>query len=355
MVETWRAIDWDQIDLAYTYGTHANDSGQVKDQLKAALFNEYEKVFQMSHDRVQDKGRGNAQIASSATPDIGASLFDLIHITGSVGITGFVAANPGVERELIFDAAPLLTHHATLLNLPGGVNIQAAAGDRAVFRCEGNGAYPGASGNLWTCTKYTRADGMPVGRRGAASGGASGGILDVNSDNALATAGDLLYRGANNGSPRWGIEHQGFEYVSNAGGGGVGTLERVQRVFSRPEAAPNDFTGVDFTMDGAWHDASSPGDERLDCSSIIPSGARSVGFIFLFRTSVAYQFCLITGEENADTVTTYNRMIIYNQAVSQYNSGYFRVTLPDDDSRKLSYLIAANTNYLNMTIIDWGF
>ncbi len=58
------------------------------------------------------------------------------HVTGSTGpITDidFTDAVNGRWAWLIFDSTPTITHNATTLKLPGGANIVAAAGDRALF------------------------------------------------------------------------------------------------------------------------------------------------------------------------------------------------------------------------------
>jgi len=90
---------------------------------------------------------------------------DFHDITGSVTITSLEAVSIGTKKTLQLDAAPLLTHHATNLILPGLANIQGAAGDVAKF------VQIGASS--WCCTSYTKADGTAV------ASGAAGIILQV--------------------------------------------------------------------------------------------------------------------------------------------------------------------------------
>ena len=154
MTETWRNIDWDEIDTGYTYGTHANDSGLVKDQLKAALFDEYEKVLQMHHDRVQNVGL-EGSIPSATTPDIGAKIENILLVTGTTPITGFVTADAGATRELVFADVLTLTDGATLKIYPSGRrDIITAAGDWALVRSRGSGD--------WECIRYQRADGFPL-------------------------------------------------------------------------------------------------------------------------------------------------------------------------------------------------
>jgi hypothetical protein len=55
-----------------------------------------------------------------------------------------------MRRTVIFDGVLTLTHHATNNNLPGGLNITTAAGDRAEYWSDGTTVY---------CKSYTRADG----------------------------------------------------------------------------------------------------------------------------------------------------------------------------------------------------
>jgi len=85
---------------------------------------------------------------------------DFHDVTGTVTITSLEAVSVGATRVLQFDAACILTHHATDLILPGGANITTAAGDIAVFR-----EY--AAGD-WCCITYQRAADAP---------GAGGGVI----------------------------------------------------------------------------------------------------------------------------------------------------------------------------------
>jgi hypothetical protein len=93
-------------------------------------------------------------LASAATVNIGAGASNSQIISGAVTITAFDSIAAGAERELTFSGAPLLTHNGTSLILPGGKNIQAAAGDVATFRSLG-------SGN-WRCVKYLPGAKSPV-------------------------------------------------------------------------------------------------------------------------------------------------------------------------------------------------
>jgi hypothetical protein len=70
-------------------------------------------------------------IASATNTTVGTD-GNLFHITGSTTITDFTVP-AGTLFAVVFDDAPLLTHDGTKLVLPGGQNIQAAAGDKAIF------------------------------------------------------------------------------------------------------------------------------------------------------------------------------------------------------------------------------
>jgi len=350
MVEAWRDIDWDEIDASYPYGTHADDSGQVKDQLKSALFNEYEKVLQMHHERVQAAGL-KGTLGASATMDIAGEPEDYLVITGTASITTFSTASAGTRRSLEFSSNVSIIH-STNMQLPAGVDMYVLAGSVVHFRC--------VDGTVWRCTGIQRADGMPQGRRGVANGSADNGVLDIDSDNTLATAGDLLYRGANNGSARWGIDYDGNEWVSNMFNGGVGTLERALRVRFRSEliSTYDFYGGVDITMDGVTKDINSgPGgtDQRLSCASIMPAGT-DIGFFEMQCTSStnAGMYFIIMGEEDASANTTYNKLTATNPQINVYGNGHGAITMPSDGSLKLSYFCRAEMTNVRLTVLGWG-
>lgn len=77
---------------------------------------------------------------------------DLIDVTGNTGITAITLA-AGKWRTIRFTGTPLITNGASLV-LPGGINLQAAAGDLAVWR--------GYAGGIVRCVSYQRASGLPV-------------------------------------------------------------------------------------------------------------------------------------------------------------------------------------------------
>lgn len=90
-----------------------------------------------------------AVVASAGTTDIGAVGAETISISGTTTITAFGTIGSGTLRRLHFQGILTLTHNATSLILPGGANINTAAGDVAEFVSLG-------SGN-WRCTSYMRA------------------------------------------------------------------------------------------------------------------------------------------------------------------------------------------------------
>ena len=77
-------------------------------------------------------------IASAASIDIGAAASNTVIISGTAAITSLGTIAAGAIRYLRATGAFTLTHNATSLILPGGVNIVAAVGD--VFRMESLGA-----------------------------------------------------------------------------------------------------------------------------------------------------------------------------------------------------------------------
>lgn len=91
-------------------------------------------------------------IPSAATVNLDAATGNLVHVTGTTAITGFILA-AGAERDVVFDGVLTLTHSVSLL-LPSAASITTAAGDRATFR--------GDSGGAVRCMHYTRANGMAV-------------------------------------------------------------------------------------------------------------------------------------------------------------------------------------------------
>ena len=95
-----------------------------------------------------------ADIASSATTNIGAATGEYVRVTGATTITALGIAQAGTQREVTFASALTLTHNAASLILPTSADITTSAGDCATFRSEG-------AGN-WRCVKYQKADGTPL-------------------------------------------------------------------------------------------------------------------------------------------------------------------------------------------------
>ena len=100
--------------------------------------------------------KGADVVATGALPLMSdGNYFD---VTGSTTITSMddLGAD-GTIVTLHFDAAPLLTHHATNLILPGGINYQAAAGDEITFVNYSTGDY--------RCIGYSLASGETMATR----------------------------------------------------------------------------------------------------------------------------------------------------------------------------------------------
>lgn len=95
-----------------------------------------------------------ADIASAATTDLGAVEGFSHDITGTVTITSFGTVSAGIHKVVKFEGVLTLTHNATSLILPGGVNITTADGDVGWFTSEG-------SGN-WRCLSYVKATGKSI-------------------------------------------------------------------------------------------------------------------------------------------------------------------------------------------------
>jgi len=93
-------------------------------------------------------------VASASTCAIGAAASNYVNITGTTTITAFDTVSGPKVRYVKFAAALTLTHNATTLVLPGGVNITTAAGDRALLVTEG-------SGN-WVCWDFMPKNGHPL-------------------------------------------------------------------------------------------------------------------------------------------------------------------------------------------------
>lgn len=122
---------------ALTTVTVALDSGNLDSGLSAISYGIVAAVNpSIDADMVNRKGTA---VVSAATTDIWSIAGDYVHVTGATGpITSFgTAPYAGAQRTVIFDSTPSITHNATTLQLPGGLNIlAAAAGDRAIVRAD---------------------------------------------------------------------------------------------------------------------------------------------------------------------------------------------------------------------------
>lgn len=117
-----------------------------------------------------DLRAGSATMAAGATVDLGSAPTKKVAITGGNGVT-INSFGPGkhLERLVHFaNGGATIAHNATSLDLPGGTNIVARAGDRLHATSDG-------SGN-WRVHRYTRAIGL-----------ASGGPFRTGGYTALAT------------------------------------------------------------------------------------------------------------------------------------------------------------------------
>ncbi len=89
-----------------------------------------------------------ATVASAGTTNIGAATSQNVTVTGTTTITAFGTVAAGTFRRLVFSGILTLTHNATSLILPQGVNVVTAVGDslEAVSLGSGN----------WRVTNYQK-------------------------------------------------------------------------------------------------------------------------------------------------------------------------------------------------------
>lgn len=141
-----------------------------------------------------------AALASAATVNIGAITDgEYIHITGVATINAFDVVAAGVERTLVFDGVLTLTHNATTLILPGGVNIVTAAGNMLVFVSEGSGnwrlksrsnaAAAGANADITSLTGLSTPLSIAQGGTSATTAAAARAALGAAAIGAFAAAG----------------------------------------------------------------------------------------------------------------------------------------------------------------------
>jgi len=97
-------------------------------------------------------GKGQTTIktlAGGSTTDIGGENSLVVAVTGTPTITS-LGTNYNGPRFVLFTGVAVVTHNATLINLPGAANITTAAGDSLI-------AVPNSTGNGWEVISFTRA------------------------------------------------------------------------------------------------------------------------------------------------------------------------------------------------------
>lgn len=81
----------------------------------------------------------STDIVAAATTNLANLTGNTVTITGDTTITGFGTIPAGMVVNIIFSGSPSITHHATTNILPGGVDQQMEAGDRAILVSHGSG------------------------------------------------------------------------------------------------------------------------------------------------------------------------------------------------------------------------
>jgi len=118
-----------------------------------ATFDDYMRTIFAFIAQLRDgKASNEVDVASASTTDIGAANSSTVRITGTTTITSF-GTNYNGPRYVRFAGVLTLTHNATTLILPGGVNITTAAGDSAIV------VPIGSPGSGWKVVSYIPAVG----------------------------------------------------------------------------------------------------------------------------------------------------------------------------------------------------
>lgn len=162
-------------DLSQTAGSNSPAGSE-----SPALLDDYTRTVFAFIAKLRD-GQGLSapvDLASAATTDIGAQTSPIVRITGTTTITSF-GTNYAGPRFLTFAGALTLTHNATSLILPGGVNITTAANDCAVV--VPNLATPSG----WRVVAYQKANGEAL---VVSLTGATGTLPIANGGTGQATA-----------------------------------------------------------------------------------------------------------------------------------------------------------------------
>src|SRR3990172_733363 len=155
--------------------TYPNPSNAVAKAALAAMWDVINEISQAAE----------LDLASAATTNIGGQATRKLRITGTTGITSFGATYHG-PIVLRFGGALIITHHATTLLCPGGVNLAVEAGDILIVspKCTTSGTFDG-----WAIISHQSVNGAAIGQNSKSAaytttlGDANKHILHPASDN----------------------------------------------------------------------------------------------------------------------------------------------------------------------------
>ena len=182
----------------------------------------------------RDLKGGDIASASPTVIPAGSNYFD---VTGTTGFSAFtVAAN--THFFIQFDGILIMTHHATNLDLPGGLDITTAVGDVAEFFA--------TAANQVQCVNYTKVDGSAVTGKLDATPTPDHTINGPQTNDVLAgyttAIGDLVYLDPNG---RW------EEADADATSSSISLLGIAMEVKS-DGAAVNVALSGSFIVDASW-------------------------------------------------------------------------------------------------------
>lgn len=114
-------------------------------------------------------------------------------------------------------------------------------------------------------------------------------------------------------------------------------------IVDRGDAAGSDWTVGDFTTDGTWRD--------LDCSSIVPAGAKFIHFRMVLRDDAVGSGFRLRKKGNSNAVNVFMQ---YTQVANVYIT--INEKVPCDSSRFVQYM-GDNLTFdtINLTVIGWEF
>jgi hypothetical protein len=154
---------------------------------------DYRSMVNLVDAYVADKG---ADLASATTIDLPATLDGhYMDITGTTTITAIESKAAGTTLIFQFDSTPQITHHATSMILPGGVNHTMVAKDHWMFVSLGGGNW---SGFPLTKTRIEQLSAASEARGDVIYRGASAW-----SRLAASTDGYVLATNTSSGDPAW--------------------------------------------------------------------------------------------------------------------------------------------------------